>query len=55
MISFADRITGPHPRCHERPLHFLRVEACCQEIANNLFAVAAVVIDVYRQKNRKKA
>ncbi len=34
---------------------FLRVDAYYQEIVNGLIIVAAVVIDVYRQKNCKKA
>lgn len=34
---------------------FLRVDAYYQEIVKGLIIVAAVVIDVYRQKNRKKA
>ncbi|MNL60135.1 Ribose transport system permease protein RbsC [compost metagenome] len=33
---------------------FLRVDAYYQEIVKGLIIVAAVVIDVYRQKNRKK-
>ncbi|MGF6160678.1 ribose/xylose/arabinose/galactoside ABC-type transport system permease subunit [Ensifer sp. KUDG1] len=34
---------------------FLRVDAYYQEIVKGLIIVAAVVVDVYRQKNRKKA
>jgi inositol transport system permease protein len=33
---------------------FLRVDAYYQEIIKGVIIVAAVVADVYRQKNRKK-
>lgn len=33
---------------------FLRVDAYYQEIVKGIIIVAAVVVDVYRQKGRKK-